>query len=127
MGYRNTDGFARLPGEIGEHCLDQIRHEVGEIIAERLCLGCALEQAFSVGYPIDLHCKAAGIDGIAIDIGIAGTEEEWIIISIHEPTVAVEARIKAIGTVTGIAVERSDEHTSELQSLLRTSYAVFCL
>src|SRR3546814_16840530 len=96
MGYRNTDGFARLPGEIGEHCLDQIRHEVGEIIAERLCLGCALEQAFSVGYPIDLHCKAAGIDGIAIDIGIAGTEEEWIIISIHEPTVAVEARIKAI-------------------------------
>src|SRR3546814_2575259 len=24
-------------------------------------------------------------------------------------------------------VERSEEHTSELQSLLRTSYAVFCL
>src|SRR3546814_4894958 len=116
MGYRNTDGFARLPGEIGEHCLDQIRHEVGEIIAERLCLGCALEQAFSVGYPIDLHCKAAGIDGIAIDIGIAGTEEEWIIISIHEPTVAVEARIKAIGTVKGIAVEaRADRKSTRMK------------
>src|SRR3546814_1543846 len=25
------------------------------------------------------------------------------------------------------AVERSEEHTSELQSLMRTSYAVFCL
>src|SRR3546814_8204461 len=25
------------------------------------------------------------------------------------------------------ASERSDEHTSELQSLIRTSYAVFCL
>src|SRR3546814_6376330 len=26
-----------------------------------------------------------------------------------------------------IAVERSEEHTSELQSLMRISYAVFCL
>src|SRR3546814_2344906 len=28
---------------------------------------------------------------------------------------------------TGKAVERSEEHTSELQSLMRISYAVFCL
>src|SRR3546814_4079793 len=27
----------------------------------------------------------------------------------------------------GVARQRSEEHTSELQSLLRTSYAVFCL
>src|SRR3546814_10326919 len=27
----------------------------------------------------------------------------------------------------GTATERSEEHTSELQSLMRTSYAVFCL
>src|SRR3546814_9618768 len=27
----------------------------------------------------------------------------------------------------GRAVERSEEHTSELQSLMRNSYAVFCL
>src|SRR3546814_7773324 len=27
----------------------------------------------------------------------------------------------------GIAIDRSDEHTSELQSLMRISYAVFCL
>src|SRR3546814_5410573 len=27
----------------------------------------------------------------------------------------------------GHAIERSDEHTSELQSLMRSSYAVFCL
>src|SRR3546814_5077055 len=26
-----------------------------------------------------------------------------------------------------VAVERSEEHTSELQSLMRNSYAVFCL
>src|SRR3546814_4806816 len=30
-------------------------------------------------------------------------------------------------TVSEIAVKRSEEHTSELQSLLRISYAVFCM
>src|SRR3546814_8511165 len=28
---------------------------------------------------------------------------------------------------TGLGVQRSEEHTSELQSLMRISYAVFCL
>src|SRR3546814_2760247 len=34
-------------------------------------------------------------------------------------------RLKAAASQHG--VERSEEHTSELQSLMRTSYAVFCL
>src|SRR3546814_8846482 len=37
---------------------------------------------------------------------------------------------KSAPTVTGLAVAlliRSEEHTSELQSLMRISYAVFCL
>src|SRR3546814_3357792 len=29
--------------------------------------------------------------------------------------------------IAGIAIYRSEEHTSELQSLMRISYAVFCL
>src|SRR3546814_988443 len=33
----------------------------------------------------------------------------------------------ARGTITPWVVERSEEHTSELQSLMRISYAVFCL
>src|SRR3546814_3842513 len=37
-------------------------------------------------------------------------------------------RIRALGTVKAReSVARSDEHTSELQSLMRNSYAVFCL
>src|SRR3546814_3728026 len=31
------------------------------------------------------------------------------------------------GAITGRRVQRSEEHTSELQSLMRNSYAVFCL
>src|SRR3546814_6606627 len=30
-------------------------------------------------------------------------------------------------TIAAVIVERSEEHTSELQSLMRISYAVFCL
>src|SRR3546814_4434790 len=33
----------------------------------------------------------------------------------------------AAGKLRGLAVARSEEHTSELQSLMRHSYAVFCL
>src|SRR3546814_2142971 len=36
---------------------------------------------------------------------------------------AKEAFVKALGT----GFDRSEEHTSELQSLMRISYAVFCL
>src|SRR3546814_5413755 len=39
-------------------------------------------------------------------------------------TRAAAVRSEANGNVTGI---RSEEHTSELQSLMRISYAVFCL
>src|SRR3546814_1641570 len=35
--------------------------------------------------------------------------------------------VKATGGRISLAVERSEEHTSELQSLMRISYAVFCL
>src|SRR3546814_2343361 len=41
----------------------------------------------------------------------------------HLPGV-IEAEASAAGTVR---VEKSEEHTSELQSLMRISYAVFCL
>src|SRR3546814_6503035 len=33
----------------------------------------------------------------------------------------------SIGGMTGVMLSRSEEHTSELQSLMRISYAVFCL
>src|SRR3546814_5421818 len=43
---------------------------------------------------------------------------------------AFQARIiadRAYSANTGRAIGRSEEHTSELQSLMRISYAVFCL
>src|SRR3546814_9255155 len=42
------------------------------------------------------------------------------------PTI-VYAFMQAVGMVNDHTVDRSEEHTSELQSLMRISYAVFCL
>src|SRR3546814_3885056 len=39
----------------------------------------------------------------------------------------VVERLHGVRLVAGDAVDRSEEHTSELQSLMRNSYAVFCL
>src|SRR3546814_5226265 len=43
--------------------------------------------------------------------------------------VAVEAGVRVAGTAKRPRIDlvRSEEHTSELQSLMRNSYAVFCL
>src|SRR3546814_3639647 len=41
---------------------------------------------------------------------------------------AVDDDLRAAGTrMTSVYPDRSEEHTSELQSLMRISYAVFCL
>src|SRR3546814_2420935 len=32
-----------------------------------------------------------------------------------------------VGNIVNLEIDRSEEHTSELQSLMRISYAVFCL
>src|SRR3546814_9539212 len=42
----------------------------------------------------------------------------------RRPSPMVMAFLNAAGWITGL---RSEEHTSELQSLMRISYAVFCL
>src|SRR3546814_5238354 len=48
----------------------------------------------------------------------------------HHPVAGAEARVRSV-IVDDAAVDhgrvRSEEHTSELQSLMRISYAVFCL
>src|SRR3546814_2446653 len=41
--------------------------------------------------------------------------------------IAITVQHHQIAIVRDIFVGRSEEHTSELQSLMRTSYAVFCL
>src|SRR3546814_9736234 len=55
----------------------------------------------------------------ATDLGAGGAD-----IDVGNTTIGAGGRKKALGRAQ---VRRSEEHTSELQSLMRTSYAVFCL
>src|SRR3546814_6544201 len=43
------------------------------------------------------------------------------------PVCFIDADLMALGEIWAAAGTRPEEHTSELQSLLRISYAVFCL
>src|SRR3546814_1689556 len=46
---------------------------------------------------------------------------------IGDQSVLVKASVKGVVSEGATAALRSEEHTSELQSLMRISYAVFCL
>src|SRR3546814_6066553 len=54
---------------------------------------------------------------------IAGKPMLWHV----QASVAALAPAQTVVVVAPGMSDRSDEHTSELQSLMRTSYAVFCL
>src|SRR3546814_2529418 len=46
---------------------------------------------------------------------------------VADPARGFHVRRGQAGTARAIPADRSEEHTSELQSLMRISYAVFCL
>src|SRR3546814_9412131 len=67
---------------------------------------------------------------IIIALGMAKEGFDWIWCE-HALTVGYRSSlteiVQIIGRATRDAPGRSEEHTSELQSLMRISYAVFCL
>src|SRR3546814_8341441 len=114
-----------------------------EIIQERLSREYDLDlitTAPSVGYNIfmndgsmkELHNPADMPDPVHID----RIEEPWIDATIYVPDEYLGSILKLCQDRRGIQknltyvagrAQRSEEHTSELQSLMRISYAVFCL
>src|SRR3546814_9988676 len=62
----------------------------------------------------------------AASFAIRGVGQNSIIVY-FEPPVAVLVDDFVVSSVQTQLLDRSEEHTSELQSLMRISYAVFCL
>src|SRR3546814_1534233 len=59
--------------------------------------------------------------------GVARRQRTHLLaVDVGRPACGIEGRLPVEG-MGGGAMVRSEEHTSELQSLMRSSYAVFCL
>src|SRR3546814_2179992 len=59
---------------------------------------------------------------VAVGAGELQQEPDLLLADAHQPVVAADGPVRQ-----AVAQPRSEEHTSELQSLMRNSYAVFCL
>src|SRR3546814_8921391 len=57
----------------------------------------------------------------------AATARDWGLVDETAPTNQLRDRALAVAREFADGATRSEEHTSELQSLMRISYAVFCL
>src|SRR3546814_3744887 len=58
---------------------------------------------------------------------VAGSAQSLVAAEYVGLTVAQLTDLRKKARQEGVFLKRSEEHTSELQSLMRTSYAVFCL
>src|SRR3546814_5234277 len=67
------------------------------------------------------------IDGVLVCLGDMPRLSPAIVDRLIAAFNPVEGRAICVPTWQGKRGNRSEEHTSELQSLMRTSYAVFCL
>src|SRR3546814_1244324 len=78
----------------------------------------------------------AGVQEVGVGIGRRALDEDEVALRLHLQHLArlqapdllvVEGQVEDAGHLDEAVVARSEEHTSELQSLMRISYAVFCL
>src|SRR3546814_2760127 len=92
---------------------------------------CSSDLARAIGYPVLIKAASGGggrgmkvvpdEDQLETLMSQAGSEAKA---AFGDATVYME---KYLGNPRHIEFQRSEEHTSELQSLMRISYAVFCL
>src|SRR3546814_9359834 len=82
-------------------------------------IGLNLDELLRLGLPGGVEPDAAGPPPVAIPSARA------LLLLGDGPSKALLG--KAAGQARGTVHQRSEEHTSELQSLMRHSYAVFCL
>src|SRR3546814_1372738 len=82
-----------------------------------------------IGDAIDEQALATTNIATSTDQVAAGAEEmSRVVEGLREQTGEAEQAAAQVTSMAGeLADQRSEEHTSELQSLMRISYAVFCL
>src|SRR3546814_4036142 len=97
--------------------------EAGVYYALLLLLGVLAALAAARGLP--LYLSGQNLGNIAYQaslVGIMGVAMTVMLI-----TGAFDLSVASVAALAAAVLVRSEEHTSELQSLMRLSYAVFCL
>src|SRR3546814_10058255 len=87
------------------------------------------ERAVAFGAKLRVDDRCRGIEESDGAFILAGACHRLRILHPHRGAVLVRSARRLLGQFEGTADHRhrSEEHTSELQSLMRISYAVFCL
>src|SRR3546814_6889582 len=102
-----------------------------DVCSSDLLVARPLQSAFDRGHVVavvhGLHVPAVGGEArrAVLGKGDVGTrcERHAVVVVEHVEL----AQLQVPGQRRGLGGDRSEEHTSELQSLMRISYAVFCL
>src|SRR3546814_6720633 len=105
--------------------LAQTRAKAASEAADRRITASAVDSA-------EAAVRRIGQDKARVDAEVASLGDSAALAATHSESVkaaeAAEAAIAAAETsLQNAEADRSEEHTSELQSLMRISYAVFCL
>src|SRR3546814_9899632 len=93
---------------------------------------CIDEHLVALGIP-SARKQVAGMDAAAIEVAFALQRQEFPCSGLVRDQIYLRARHRRVSQSALVfrgeidLVTRSEEHTSELQSLMRISYAVFCL
>src|SRR3546814_4661181 len=77
-----------------------------------------------------LVLRIEGVDQPQQHVGLGGRpalHADRVVDAAHELDVSLLRLARAVADPQHVGRARSEEHTSELQSLMRISYAVFCL
>src|SRR3546814_5327785 len=112
------------------HFYGEIKGQVQMVIDGRIIASATISGGTAIQGPRASALAIAMAQGRHMEVRQNGKAVARV--SLDGPAAALrhmDARQGRAGTVTALvaAGPRSEEHTSELQSLMRTSYAVFCL
>src|SRR3546814_19719976 len=120
-GHRFPSTTAVLPGAVNGHAFVGGGAVIGQEVAANEAARFRHHQAMAVNRRLSIFGQADG--GARADQHGAFVEFERRGVMRHRLYVAAAGDKE----ITDVVKRRSEEHTSELQSLMRKSYAVFCL
>src|SRR3546814_2876517 len=107
----------------GREVLDRLEHAAIFLLPDHDALGRSLLGDFDAAFELVVQQgRARLLPAVAADQRVARGGEQ-----IAFDIVDRRAQLRRLQAQKNLLHQRSEEHTSELQSLMRNSYAVFCL